>query len=455
MHTPASRDYEQPEVRYLDILRQAERRGLDIIAFTDHNTASGYRNMQREIADLELLERLGRIRADEMGRLAEYRRLLKKILVLPGFEVTCTFGFHILGIFPPDKLMRDIEFILMQLRVPSRVIEQGLTEAGATSDVLTAYRMIDEGGGIAIAPHANSSSGVFMRGLNVGGQTRMAYTQDMHLYAIELTDLAKGRRSMASWFQGYKPEYSRRMHIIQSSDAHRLSASPTEANRLGVGERVSEVYLSDLSFDALRAHFRSEDFDLERVAETVLDVPSDVLSEARQKGNDLTQSFHQQLAKRGERFKAILDDVVAFANTEGGTVYLGCDPHLHKSAVGVQDIDEVSAALGEEILQRIVPALRVAIDVKHTDDVDILRIAVPRGDNPPYALDSNHFYVRTETETHLATREEVVALVRKAIEAELAGTGKGGSESRPAQQPQRHSQGQRHPQRAPQSQPQP
>ncbi|HQX12239.1 MAG TPA: PHP domain-containing protein, partial [Thermoflexales bacterium] len=67
LHTPASHDYEQPEKGYLDILKQAERRGLDMIAFTDHNTANGYRNMTREIEDLELLERLGRIRPDELG----------------------------------------------------------------------------------------------------------------------------------------------------------------------------------------------------------------------------------------------------------------------------------------------------------------------------------------------------------------------------------------------------
>ena len=41
LHTPGSSDYQQPEISYLDILRQAEARGLDIIAFTDHNTVAG------------------------------------------------------------------------------------------------------------------------------------------------------------------------------------------------------------------------------------------------------------------------------------------------------------------------------------------------------------------------------------------------------------------------------
>jgi len=37
LHTPASSDYQQPEVTFLELLQRAEARGLDIIAFTDHN----------------------------------------------------------------------------------------------------------------------------------------------------------------------------------------------------------------------------------------------------------------------------------------------------------------------------------------------------------------------------------------------------------------------------------
>ena len=47
IHTPASQDYQQPDISYLDLLKQAEMRGLDMIAFTDHNTVSGYRHDRR------------------------------------------------------------------------------------------------------------------------------------------------------------------------------------------------------------------------------------------------------------------------------------------------------------------------------------------------------------------------------------------------------------------------
>ncbi|HEC36270.1 MAG TPA: PHP domain-containing protein, partial [Anaerolineae bacterium] len=80
LHTPASADYLEPGVSYLDILRQAESRGLDIIAFTDHNTMAGYRAMMEEIHQLELLAQLGRLHKEEKKRLEEYQRLREKIL---------------------------------------------------------------------------------------------------------------------------------------------------------------------------------------------------------------------------------------------------------------------------------------------------------------------------------------------------------------------------------------
>jgi len=103
IHTPASIDYQSPEVTNLEILQKAEAKGLNIIAFTDHNTIHGYQKLKDEIEQLKLLEKLNRLLPEEKVKLFEYRRLLNKILLLPGIEFTATFGFHIIGIFSPDK----------------------------------------------------------------------------------------------------------------------------------------------------------------------------------------------------------------------------------------------------------------------------------------------------------------------------------------------------------------
>ena len=118
IHTPASADYQEPDVSFLDILRKAEARGADLIAFTDHNSVRGYANFWREIEDLELLEALQRLNPLEQRRLEEYRRLLGLIRVLPGFEITSTFGFHILAIFPEGTSIRQMEHLLLDLNVP-------------------------------------------------------------------------------------------------------------------------------------------------------------------------------------------------------------------------------------------------------------------------------------------------------------------------------------------------
>ena len=73
LHTPASNDYQEPDVSFRDILRRCQARGLEIVAFTDHNTVAGYRHMQEEIEQLELLERLDRLTDEERNRLGEYR----------------------------------------------------------------------------------------------------------------------------------------------------------------------------------------------------------------------------------------------------------------------------------------------------------------------------------------------------------------------------------------------
>jgi len=163
LHTPASNDYQQPGVTYLDILRQAEIRGLHIIAFTDHNTVAGFATMKKEIEQLLWLEELDRMHIDEKRRLEEYRRLLSKILVLPGFEFTATFGFHILGIFPSETPVNFLEHLLLTLNVPADKLDEGSSTVGSTSDVLRAYQVINQAGGLVIAAHANSNNGVVMR----------------------------------------------------------------------------------------------------------------------------------------------------------------------------------------------------------------------------------------------------------------------------------------------------
>jgi hypothetical protein len=45
----------------------------------------------------------------------------------------------------------------------------------------------------------------------------------------------------------------------------------------------------------------------------------------------------------------------------------------------------------------------------------VVRLVIPRGSDPPHAIDGSKIYVRDEADTNLAVRDEIVALVRRAL----------------------------------------
>jgi hypothetical protein len=421
LHTPASLDFQQPDVTNLDILRKAESRGLDIIAFTDHNTVAGYRRLRENINQLEMLEKLGRLLPEEKTRLDEYRRLLKKILVLPGIEFTATFGFHIIGLFSPEKTVREIEHVLINLGIPAGSLEEGNPAIGASVDVLSAYKIIHDAGGIVIAAHANSSNGVAMRGINFGGQTRIAYTQDKQLHALEVTDLEqKGPRTTAAFFNGTKPEYPRRMHCIQGSDSHRLSTDPVRKKNPGVGDRTTDVLLDELSFDALYELFQSNDFSRTKPHRQTQEPAVDFIQTARDEGRNIIQDFHENLNVRGGNLYGVLADICAFSNTNGGTLFIGLSADVQKPPTGINTPDQAIKQLEKEVQNRISPPVHLTLDTQTYKGVSVIRVLIPRGDETPYALDENKIFIRDEDETNLAVRDEIVTLVLRSSATSVA-----------------------------------
>jgi hypothetical protein len=380
----------------------------------------GYADMWREIEDLELLEYLKRLEPAEAERLAEYRRLLDQILVLPGFEFTATFGFHILAIFPEGTSVRLMEHLLLLLGVPEEKFGSG--EVGATSDVLRVYETLADHGALVIGAHVNSTHGVAMQGLRFGGQTKIAYTQDPHLHALEVTDLALGphRRSTARFFNGSKPEYPRQMHCIQGSDAHRLTPDPERESHLGIGDRATEALLPEVSFDALKALFGSSHFDRTR---PLVATPADPVKAARLEGNSETQSFHESFSTKRTGISHVLRDVVAFANSGGGTIFVGASAAEKRPVHGVEEAETAADSLRAEIAAQVMPPVEAAVEIVASDGKDVLVVSVAEGREKPHALLPSTILVRHGAESEAASRDEIVAMVT----ANAAMTGAAGS----------------------------
>jgi hypothetical protein len=416
IHTPASADFKEKGVTYLQFLQQAEAKGLDIMAITDHNTVAGYAAMYEEVEMLLHLEQSGRLTSEEAHTLAEYRRLSDKIMLLPGFEITTTLGFHVLGIFPPGTKVRRLEHILLELNIPEDKMELGSMEVGAASDVLTVYRTINEAGGLVIAAHVNSAHGVALQGFDFGGQTKIAYTQDKYLHALEVTDLeSTSRRRTANFFNGSKPEYPRRMHCIQGSDSHYLVHNPADrSNPNGLGDRVTEVLLPEVSFEALLEIFQGDDFTRTRPYRPAAQAPFDYIKEARKQGPNIVQCFHETFSPKPGRLAAIINDVAAFANTNGGTVYVGVAANPKTPVKGVDKPEEAVEIIRQEIQKAITPPVDVTVEVRTSEGKKVLEVKVPKGTETPYVLSTGPIYVRQESETGLAMRDEIIRLVEGA-----------------------------------------
>jgi hypothetical protein len=91
---------------------------------------------------------------------------------------------------------------------------------------------------------------------------------------------------------------------------------------------------------------------------------------------------------------------------------VGVSGDARKRAAGVSNPQEGLNTITKAI-QAITPPLDVTVDLHKSGSANVIRIAVPRGDDPPYAIDDNKIYIRDEAETTLAVRDEIVRLARK------------------------------------------
>ncbi len=417
IHTPASEDYAEPDVSYLDILQEAERRELEIIAFTDHNTVHGYERFQREIEFLQTLEQSGRLTEEETVRLAEYRRLLAKITVLPGFEFTSHFGAHILGVFAPNRHLSLIEATLLQLGVPAEHLKEGLCGVANTRHVTEAYETIARAGGLVIAPHVNGPNGVITETLRMGtsGQSRIAATQSPHLHALEFVNFYTDHEKFTSpgFYNGKVEHYERRMFCIQGSDAHRLRRLPAAdgqvMHRHGIGDRYVELLLPDNSFESLRDLFNSQDFDRVRVPKR--DQKQWAVDAVRFGG-----STERQVLRPIEDEAHTNDlwcDVAALANAGGGVLVVGCEPGGR--VTGVERPDHLSEQLRKGVAEQITPQPYLSFELMSYEGQDVMRVEVKSSEPPPYVCGNGVIYVRRDGETVVADRGEIIQLCRRAL----------------------------------------
>jgi predicted ATPase len=207
LHTAASQCFKDKNISVEDILNEAIKQKIDIIAITDHN----------DISNIE--------------EAREYAKG-KNIFVFPGIEITAKGG-HILAIFDLCYPLSRLNDFLPVVGITSDL--RGKHNALA-ADFEFVLKTIHEYDGLAIAAHADDKNG-FLFSIPQGRHRIEIYSNE-HLNGLELIDLG----NINKYSKGSVPNYSRKIACVQSSDSH----DPSEIGRRFCYLKMDEVRLESI-----------------------------------------------------------------------------------------------------------------------------------------------------------------------------------------------------------------
>ena len=193
----------------VEIVRAAERAGLDAIAVTDHNGG--------EVID-------------------EIRELARGsgVTILPGTEIS-TRGGHCLAIFDVETPVDVIRDLMRALDLPEEVWGDGFRRTERWMDDV--FEQIAARGGLAIGAHVDREPRGFLFSDEKPSDKLRIYNSP-HLTALEITDPKFKQR----YTTGADPRYRAPRPCIQDSDAH----APEEVGRRPTFYRIDEVNLAAL-----------------------------------------------------------------------------------------------------------------------------------------------------------------------------------------------------------------
>lgn len=207
IHTPVSKCY-QPDQKHIqagDIIAEAIKKKLDVIAITDHNDYTFIEEVQKAAKG-------------------------KGIYVFPGVEITAA-GAHIIAIFDLDFPIMKINNLLARVGITDDM--RGKKDA-IGNDVEKVIKEVATIGGIAIAAHANSSNGLLR---HPQGSYKVKIYGMPELRALEFND----QDDINKFTQGRIPQYPAKACVL-GSDAHCLE---------NIGQQFCHLKMEDVSLIGL------------------------------------------------------------------------------------------------------------------------------------------------------------------------------------------------------------
>jgi hypothetical protein len=128
--------------------------------------------------------------------------------------------------------------------------------------------------------------------------------------------------------------------------------------------------------------------------------PADI-EEILSRGENEQVEFKQEISKKPDEF---LETIVAFANSGGGTVFLGVDDNGKAIGVYEQKLDE---RIHDMVRTKCDPPPEISVEKKDFQGSTVYLVRVAEGDDKPYNLRDKGFFVRAGSTDRLATRTEM------------------------------------------------
>lgn len=379
IHTPASTDYQEGEPSLLEILRKARDQSLHIVGLVDHNTVRGYEQLRLELSRLTVLQEAGLLSSEEKAAWQEYQELLHDLLVLPGFELTCQEGIHLLALFSPETSAERLYALLLNLGIPMERLREGSPAIHAQANLQTACTMVAQAGGIAIAAHINTPQGL---------KPSDCQSLPQGLLALEVDALPEETPAMP-------------LPLVWFSNAHSQQGHRHETHPWGIGEQYTEMLLEDQSFEALHKLLRQGNQERLRFPEQSR--LRTHLERMRQEGAE-----HLILHSPDVDPTHVYHDIVALANAGGGMIMIGLTDN---EVTGITDPESWSATLLRDAREKVDPPPHLNLELLRYEGKEIIRVEVRTESTPPYLSVEGVVYVRRGNQTRPAQRQELLELI--------------------------------------------
>lgn len=113
--------------------------------------------------------------------------------------------------------------------------------------------------------------------------------------------------------------------------------------------------------------------------------------------------------------QTLAEEVVAFANGEGGEIWLGVDDNGEARGLTRSYEEDVMNICRTAVIPPILPTYEdQTVDSPEGQSVNIARVSIPKGVDRPYYTSKNRYFIRVGSTKRIASREELTRLFQAA-----------------------------------------